>query len=74
MNIWQHYKGDLYNVISFNAKDENGRKVIVYEPLYHNAQAEVFTQPYTRWFDTVEHNGQRVDRFRPVDMKEFLKS
>lgn len=71
MNLWRHYKGDIYEVLTFEAKSETGALTVVYKPCYHDAEAPLFTQPRTRWFGQVEHNGEMVDRFTAVNLADL---
>src|SRR3989344_3189815 len=58
----RHYKGNSYKVfeIALNSDDE---WVVVYEPLYENAVAKLFTRPVAEWCEVVEWQGQKVERF-----------
>jgi len=71
MNLWRHYKGDIYEVLTFDAKNENGCLTVIYKPCYHGAEAPMFTQPRTRWFEQVDHGGVKVDRFTPVNLADL---
>lgn len=66
--IFRHYKGDLYRVIglalnSYNAQAGNDEWIVVYEPMYENPSAPLFTRPLKEWEETVEWNGNMVYRF-----------
>ena len=60
--VWRHYKGNSYKVfeIALNSDDE---WVVVYEPLYENAVAKLFTRPVAEWCEVVEWQGQKGERF-----------
>ncbi len=62
---YRHYKGDSYKVVGL-ALDSNDQWVVVYEPMYENAAAPMFTRPASEWHQEVEWEGQRVARFSRV--------
>ncbi len=62
---YRHYKGDLYKVEGV-ALDSNDAWVVVYEPLYENPAAPMFTRPAGEWHQVVEWQGQSVARFTKV--------
>lgn len=59
---YRHYKGDPYKVAGL-ALDSNDVWVVVYEPLYDNAAAPLFTRPAHEWHQEVEWEGKTVARF-----------
>ena len=60
--IWRHYKGNSYKVYEI-ALDSDDEWVAVYEPLYENAVAKLFTRPVAEWREVVEWQGQKIERF-----------
>lgn len=62
---WRHYKGNVYEVLSMRGKNEKGEQCVLYAPCYETAD-DFYVQPIDRFFGTVEHEGKKVDRFRPV--------
>jgi hypothetical protein len=60
--VYQHYKGDQYKVtgIALNSTDQ---WVVVYEPMYVGAVAQLFTRPVSEWHEVVEWQGNQVPRF-----------
>lgn len=62
---YRHYKGDMYKVVGI-ALDSSDQWVVVYEPMYENAAAPMFTRPLSEWHQPVEWEGQRVARFSRV--------
>lgn len=63
--VYQHYKGDQYNVVGI-ALDSTDHWVVVYEPLYTGAVASLFTRPVDEWHEVVECQGSQVARFTKI--------
>ena len=61
--VYAHYKGDLYRVvgIALHANDEEW--MVVYEPMYANPAAKLFTRPLHEWGEVVEWQGEQKLRF-----------
>ncbi len=62
---YRHYKGDLYKVVGI-ALDSSEAWVVVYEPLYENPAAPMFTRPANEWHQMVEWEGVSVARFTKI--------
>ncbi|MEN9552215.1 MAG: hypothetical protein RI935_592 [Candidatus Parcubacteria bacterium] len=60
---YRHYKGDLYEVVGLAIHSNDDIWMVVYKPLYENADAEMFTRPLDEWFSEIEWNGNLVQRF-----------
>ncbi|MEP7162858.1 MAG: DUF1653 domain-containing protein [Candidatus Moraniibacteriota bacterium] len=60
---YRHYKGDSYRVklLAFHSND--GEWMVVYEPLYENPAASLFTRPLREWHAMVEWEGRKVLMF-----------
>ena len=55
----------MYKVAGI-ALDSNEQWVVVYEPLYEDAVAPMFTRPASEWHQEVEWEGKQVARFAKV--------
>lgn len=62
---YRHYKGDVYKVVGL-ALDSAEAWVVVYEPMYENPAAPMFTRPLSEWRQAVEWQGQSVARFTKI--------
>lgn len=63
---YRHYKGDYYEVLSFNGIDSDSEiGVVAYTPLYESGTS-FFVQPLVRFSGMAIHNGTPVDRFVEV--------
>ncbi len=58
-----HYKGDKYEVVGLAIHSNDDIWMVVYKPLYQNADAELFTRPLDEWFSIVKFNDKLVERF-----------
>ena len=64
--VYQHYKGDHYQIVGLAIHSNDDIWMVVYRPLYEDADAELFTRPLSEWFEKVNWNGEQVDRFSLV--------
>ncbi len=62
--IYRHYKqGDQYRVTGLAVDTCDDQWVVVYEPLYENPDAPLFTRPLREWAEMVQWEGKTVERF-----------
>lgn len=64
--VYKHYKGDSYRVKALALHSNDDEWMVVYEPLYENSDAPLFTRPLREWNEDVLWNGQKVKRFMLV--------
>ena len=62
---YRHFKGNEYEVLGTARHSETLEEMVVYRALY--GDGGLWVRPATMWNETVEHNGQRVSRFTPID-------
>lgn len=75
LGTYRHYKGNFYsvilNTIAHHDKDGEGVPRVVY--VGHYVPKDGCRVPYDctaeHFLETVEHQGQRVRRFAPADLK-----
>ncbi len=70
LGIYKHYKGHEYQVIGFALHTETHETLVLYKPLYTNAQLEeecgkdpTFARPINMFTEMVLVTGKRVPRF-----------
>ena len=63
---YRHYKGDMYEVVGLAIHSNDDIWMVIYKPLYENADAEFFTRPLDEWFSDIEWEGKVVERFSLV--------
>ena len=61
LGLYRHYKGNYYLVKAIATHTENAEKVVVYQSLYGDFGNWV--RPQTMFTETVDYQGQLVDRF-----------
>ncbi|MEK7477973.1 MAG: DUF1653 domain-containing protein [Patescibacteria group bacterium] len=66
--IWKHSKkGGTYKIIALAKHSETLEDMVVYEALYHNPTAKIWTRPLASWQEIVEINGEPKPRFGLVE-------
>ncbi len=62
--IYEHYKGNKYELMYLASHSETLEKMVVYKALYGNG--EIWVRPAFMWNETVEANGEKKPRFRLI--------
>ncbi|MFF2369689.1 DUF1653 domain-containing protein [Agromyces sp. NPDC058110] len=63
--LYEHYKGNRYEVLELARHSETEEWFVVYRALY--GDHGVWIRPLDMFAETIEIDGARVPRFRPVD-------
>ncbi len=63
--IYEHYKGNRYELLHVAIHSETLEKMVVYKALY--GEGEVWVRPAHMWNETVNINGKEVKRFEFVE-------
>ena len=61
----RHFKGNLYEVLGLARHSETQEEMVVYRALY--GEYSLWVRPARMWFETVERDGQRFQRFTRVE-------
>ena len=64
LGVYQHYKGNLYQVLHIAKHSESEEELIVYRALY--GDYGVWVRPLVMFAGTVEVNGEAVQRFKLI--------
>ena len=62
--LYQHYKGNMYEVYMTAQHSETEEWMVVYKALY--GEQGMWVRPYDMFIEKVEVNGQMVERFKKV--------
>ena len=62
---YRHFKGKEYEVIAMASHSETLEPMVVYRALY--GEGGIWVRPAAMWSEMVEHEGQKVPRFAPVE-------
>ena len=63
--IYEHYKGNRYELLYIANHSETLEKMVVYKALY--GEGEIWVRPLSMWNEIVEVNGEKMPRFKLVD-------
>ena len=63
--LYQHYKGNMYEVYMTAQHSETEEWMVVYKALY--GEQGMWVRPYDMFTETVDVNGVKVERFKKVD-------
>ena len=58
-NIWQHYKGGVYNVLHMATHTETNEGFVVYQ----DGKGKVWVRPFEMFFEMIEVDGVELPRF-----------
>ena len=62
---YRHFKGAEYEVKGLATHSETGEQLVVYSPLY--GEGGLWVRPLTMFLETVEHEGNRRQRFEYIE-------
>ncbi|ATC95725.1 DUF1653 domain-containing protein [Pseudoalteromonas tunicata] len=62
--LYQHYKGQEYQVLALATHSETQEALVIYQALY--GEFGIWARPLTMFNETVEINGQIVPRFKLI--------
>jgi hypothetical protein len=68
IRYFQHYKGGKYRFIHSAFDSETLERVVVYQALYGDRQ--YWVRPEDMFFEVIERDGKRFNRFTEIDRKE----
>lgn len=64
LGIYQHYKGNLYQVVGFARHSETLEELVPYQALQGNY--EVWVRPAKMFLDKIAYEGQETIRFKYI--------
>jgi hypothetical protein len=67
LGSYQHYKGDMYQVLNLACNSETLEWYVVYKPLYDNVEKpDLWVRPYDMFISDVDIDGSKGPRFKKV--------
>lgn len=69
--LYQHFKGNYYEVLYIARHSETIEPMVVYRALY--GDRGVWTRPAHMWNETVERDGRTIQRFRKLSRVERIE-
>ena len=67
--IYQHYKGNKYEVIGIAKHSETLEDLVVYRALYDNNVSQLWVRPLKMFTETIENDGKEIERFKYIGKK-----
>ena len=67
--IYQHYKGNKYEVIGIAKHSETLEDLVVYRALYDNKVSQLWVRPLKMFTETIENDGKEIERFEYIGEK-----
>ena len=67
--IYQHYKGNKYEVIGVAKNSETFEDFVVYRALYDNKISKLWVRPLKMFTETIENDGKEIERFKYIGEK-----
>ncbi|MFI5212859.1 MAG: DUF1653 domain-containing protein [Candidatus Saccharimonadales bacterium] len=65
VGVYEHYKGNRYEVIGVGKDSETETDVVIYRPLYES-DVHYWVRPYAMFIETVTLNNMVRPRFKKV--------
>lgn len=65
LGMYQHYKGNKYEVIGMALDSENLQPTVIYKPLY-DSKVALWARPYDMFVDNVAIESKQIPRFKKV--------
>ena len=65
--IYEHHKGNKYELLYVANHSETLEKMVVYKALY--GEGEIWVRPLSMWNKEVEVNGSKMPRFKLIEYK-----
>lgn len=65
--VWQHYKGNFYEVFGIATHTETEEELVIYRSLYGNF--EIWARPLKMFLEQIEFSGIKQPRFKFLEMR-----
>ena len=64
LGVYEHYKGNRYEVVGFATHSENLETMVIYKAMY--GDKSTWCRPLSMWNNDIEVDGKTVKRFEYV--------
>ena len=64
-DIYRHFKGNLYQIITIATNSETREEMVVYQAVY--GEHEIWVRPAKMWNDIIDLGDKKVARFTPIE-------
>jgi hypothetical protein len=65
LEIYRHYKGNVYRVLHIAKHSETHEDMVVYQDI--NSPNKIWVRPASMWNDDITVNGETVKRFQLLE-------
>lgn len=65
LGIYQHYKGNQYELLGFARHSETLEEMVIYKALY--GEGGIWVRPLSMWENMIEVEGTEIKRFTLVE-------
>ncbi len=65
LGVYEHYRGDRYEVLGSGLDSESLVPVVIYKPLY-DSPIPFWVRPFDMFTESVEVEGKTVKRFKKI--------
>lgn len=75
--IYEHFKGKRYEVLGTALHSETKEKLVLYKALYKSEdfpEGQLWVRPESMFLETVTHEGNQVQRFKLISLKDLIIS
>ncbi|MBL7670806.1 MAG: DUF1653 domain-containing protein [Bdellovibrionaceae bacterium] len=68
MKLYHHYKNKPYTYIGLARHSETLEEMVIYETRYENDQGRVWVRPKQMFFESIDHDGKPIPRFKKISL------
>ena len=66
LGLYQHYKGNIYEVIGIAKHSETLEEMVVYKATYQSEGENLWVRPKSMFLESLEINNQTIKRFSKI--------
>lgn len=75
LGYYQHFKGNIYQVIGVGKHSETGEELVVYRGLYDSPHGygAIWIRPVAMFLEVIERNGSVMQRFLHISAEKAIE-